>query len=220
MIRFTLAGFPVTVEPWFFIMAWMIGRGIPDPLGQLVWVLTVFAGVLLHELGHASAARRLGARPEIVLHTFGGLTSWRPVRRMTTAQEIGVTAAGPAVGIALGVTFMALLGTLPTEGLATRALEFAVWVNLGWGVLNLLPVLPLDGGTIVAAAAGAVAGRSGRLAARGLSVTLTLALAVWAVTAFDWFYLLLGGWLTYINVQALRRELAPPPPPAPPAPEQ
>lgn len=212
MIRFAVAGFPVTVEPWFFLVAWMLGYGaIPDLPGQAVWIAAVFVGVLLHELGHAAAARRLGARPEITLHAMGGLTSWRPLRPMTTWQEVGVTAAGPAVGITVGVLLIAAQVALAPGGMAARAIDFAVWVNLGWGVLNLMPVLPLDGGTIVAAAAGAVAGRNGRLAARVLSVALTLALAVWALTAFRWFYLLLGAWLTAINWQALRRELAPPP---------
>jgi stage IV sporulation protein FB len=229
MLRFSLAGFPVTVQPWFFLMAWLIGRSIPDLPGQLLWIAVVFLGVLLHELGHALAARRLGFRPEITLHAMGGLTSWRPTRRVTPWQEIGITFAGPAVGIAIGLAaLVAGSGALPAEGgglpaplsMTGRVLEFAVWVNLGWGVLNLLPVLPLDGGSIVATGAAALFGRSGRIGARVFSVVLTVALAAWGAVSLDLFLGLLGLWLTWINWQALRRELSPPAPPPPPAPPE
>ena len=46
-----------------------------------------------------------------------------------------------------------------------RVLNDVMWVNLGWGVLNLLPILPLDGGHIASSVAELVAGRKGRLAA-------------------------------------------------------
>jgi len=207
MLRFTFAGFPVAVQPWFFVMAWLIGRGIPDLPGQLLWIGVVFVGVLLHELGHAVAARRLGFAPEITLHMMGGLTSWRPTRF-----------AGPAVGIAIGIAaLVARHGGLAAPATVTgRVLDFAVWVNLGWGVLNLLPVLPLDGGSIVATAATALLGRRGRIGARVLSVVLTVALAVWGAVSLDLFLGLLGVWLTRFNWRALRHELSPPAPPPPP----
>ncbi len=222
MLRFSLAGFPVTIQPWFFVMAWWLGySSIPDVPGQLLWIGVVFLGILLHELGHALAARRLGLHPEITLHTFGGLTSWRPTRRVSPWQEIGITFAGPAVGIAIGLAALAARhgGLAAPFTVAGRVLEFAVWVNLGWGVLNLLPVLPLDGGSIVATAATALFGRRGRIGARVFSVVLTVALAAWGAVSLDLFLGLLGLWLTAINWQALRRELAPPLPPPPHTPE-
>jgi stage IV sporulation protein FB len=214
MLRFSLAGFPVTVQPWFFVMAWLIGRSIPDLPGQLLWIVVVFVGVLLHELGHAVAARRAGFRPEITLHAMGGLTSWRPTRSLSPWQEVGITFAGPAVGIVIGLAALAARhgGLAAPFTVAGRVLEFAVWVNLGWGVLNLLPVLPLDGGSIVSTVATALFGRTGRIGARIFSVVLTVALGIWGAVSLDLFLGLIGLWLTAVNWQALRRDLAPPPP--------
>jgi membrane-associated protease RseP (regulator of RpoE activity) len=83
-----------------------------------------------------------------------------------------------------------------------------LWVNLGWGVLNLLPILPLDGGHILASVAEIVAGRRGRFAARIFSIVLTVTIGLWALLAGQWWILILGIVLTFANVQGLRSEMA------------
>jgi membrane-associated protease RseP (regulator of RpoE activity) len=87
-------------------------------------------------------------------------------------------------------------------------LDFVLWVNLGWGVLNLLPILPLDGGHIASSLAGMVAGHRGRVAARVFSITLTVTIGLWALLAGQWWIAVLGVVLTYANVQGLRAETA------------
>ena len=89
-----------------------------------------------------------------------------------------------------------------------RLLHFVVWVNLGWGVLNLLPILPLDGGHITASVAEMVAGRRGRFGARIFSVVLTVVIGLWALVAGQWWILILGIVLTFANIQGLRAEMA------------
>ena len=67
------------------------------------WVAIMFAGVLMHELGHALTARAFGQRPFITLHGLGGLTTWRATGAMSPGRRLLIAAAGPSVGIAIGV---------------------------------------------------------------------------------------------------------------------
>ena len=88
-----------------------------------------------------------------------------------------------------------------------RVINSALWVNLGWGILNLLPILPLDGGHITESVAGMVAGRNGRIAARIFSIVRTVVIGLWAVVAGEWWILILAFVLTFANVQGLRAKL-------------
>jgi Zn-dependent protease len=208
--RFRIFGFPLHIDPWFFLTAWLIG-GRQEPLWMIVWVLVVLVGVLAHELGHAFVGRRLGLDPWIRLFAFGGMTAWRRSRPLSSGQQILISAAGPAVGIAIGVSVLVAMRTGVFAGASpavVHVLENVLWVNLGWGVLNLLPILPLDGGHIAASIATIFLGAKGRIGARVLSVVLTVAIGLWALTAGEWWMLMLGVFLTVSNVQGLRTELA------------
>jgi membrane-associated protease RseP (regulator of RpoE activity) len=203
-------GFPLRVDPFFFVTAWLIG-GRQEPLWMLVWVLVVLTGVLAHELGHAFAGRRLGLEPWIRLMAFGGMTGWTRPRRLTAGQQIVISAAGPAVGISIGGGVLAarfagvFAGASPA---VLQVLDYVLWVNLAWGILNLLPILPLDGGHILSSVAGLVAGRNGRIAARVFSIILTVVIGLWALLAGEWWIAILGVVLTIANVQGLRAEMA------------
>jgi len=202
-------GFPLRIDLFFFVTAALIGR--QEPLWTLVWVVVVLIGVLAHELGHAFAGRRLGLEPWIQLMAFGGMTGWMRPRPLTAGQKILISAAGPAVGISIGgaVLVAGFAGVFAGASPAVlRVLNFVVWVNLGWGVLNLLPILPLDGGHILASVAGLVAGRNGRIAALIFSIVLTVAIGLWALSAGQWWIGILGVVLTIANVQGLRAEMA------------
>jgi membrane-associated protease RseP (regulator of RpoE activity) len=203
-------GFPLRIDPFFFVTAWLIG-GRQEPQWMLIWVVVVLAGVLAHELGHAFAGRRLGLEPWIRLMAFGGMTGWTRPRPLTSGQRILISAAGPAVGISIGgaVLVASLAGVFAGASPAViRVLDFVLWVNLGWGVLNLLPILPLDGGHILASVAEMVAGRNGRIAARVFSIVLTVVIGLLALLTGQWWILILGIVLTFANVQGLRAEMA------------
>lgn len=203
-------GFPLHIDPWFFLTAWLIG-GRQEPLWMVVWVLVVLVGIVAHELGHAFVGRKLGMEPWIRLFAFGGMTSWSRPRPLSSGQQIMISVAGPAVGIAIGgsVLVAAQAGLLAGASPAVvRVLEDVLWVNLGWGVLNLLPILPLDGGHIAASVATIFLGAKGRIGARVISVVLTVAIGLWALTAGQWWIMVLGAVLTVSNVQALRAEMA------------
>lgn len=149
--NFTVQGVRVRVNPWFWLIAAMIGWqvGQRDPTGLLFGIAIVFGSILAHELGHALTGRRYGSRPEgIILYGFGGLAL--PTVRLPAKKRMREIAAGPAVSLALGVISFLLLQIAPRGNLAL-VLYFSFWINLIWGLFNLVPVWPLDGGQMMEA---------------------------------------------------------------------
>ena len=108
---------------------------------------------LLHELGHAVAARATGARAEISLDFLAGYASFVPTRPLKRWERAGISFAGPGIQIAVSVIILVAMGVHPLHpGIhssdAARALW---WAGPVIGTFNLLPILPFDGGNIVLA---------------------------------------------------------------------
>ncbi|NUQ84277.1 MAG: site-2 protease family protein [Anaerolineales bacterium] len=176
-LRFSIAGIPVRVHPLFWLIALLLGSS-GDLLTIPIWIFVVFVSILIHELGHAFAFRRYGMDSHIVLHIAGGLTvpestpwgrGWANVAP-SPRQQIVISLAGPLAGflfaalVIAGVFFSGgtvlttmLFGFLPLP--LTPILPFGgrilgvfaamlLWVNIFWGLINLLPVYPLDGGQV------------------------------------------------------------------------
>lgn len=140
-----LFGFPIRANLSFLLMlgAVLLWMGGLQGLGV---TLLAFGSVLLHELGHALMARRLGVPvSDIELHFFGGAARMTEQPR-TPGDEIAIAAAGPAVSFALaglGLGLAALTGATVFGLLAI--------VNLIIGAFNLIPAFPSDGGRILRA---------------------------------------------------------------------
>lgn len=229
MLRFHVGPFPVTVEVSFLLSAVLLrmGYGVAE---LLAWVFVVFVSVLVHELGHAVFARMLGGRPEITLQAFGGLTVPRVPRRLSALESIGLSFAGPLAGLLLGVlATVVLVARLPAlQALATEAplrlfsevmrhragqqpvddllFTFAS-TSVWWTVLNLLPILPLDGGNIVAAVIAGVRKKPSYFAAAVLSAVLAAGMAGVAFLVWGNFFMgLLFGLFAFSNVARARAE--------------
>jgi len=150
-IRFRVGPIPVRVHPFF----WMTGIFIVwnpyqhDPPMLLMAVLAVFLSVLIHELGHATMTRLFGWPSEIVLGFLGGYAT---TARTSTGRNLVVLFAGPVAGFSLAAAaYLGLLGLARVDEVPQRVaqtLGFLVFINIAWSVLNLVPVLPLDGGQI------------------------------------------------------------------------
>lgn len=212
-MEFRLFGIPIRVNPFFLLLAAYIGYvNRPDGADEIaalaVTVPLVFAAVLAHELGHAFAGRVFGLTPRIDLHGFGGLTSWSgAARRLSPWRSMLVSFAGPLVGIAFGVPALVWwIVAEPPGALAVFALEMFVFVNLGWGVLNLVPMMPLDGGNIMAAFFELFAEGKGRIAARWVSLLVSGAILAWAFTTMNIWILVLVGFMAWSNWRALQAE--------------
>lgn len=204
-LRFRLWGIPVRVE-WIALL-WPAAIGLT--FGNL-WVtlgcVVVFVGsVLIHELGHAAAFRRWGVQPSIVLHVMGGVTMGEGVIDKRS-RRIAISLAGPVAEIVLfGLPGLVLLSVTDVAEPWDALLAWAVVINLVWAGVNLLPMLPLDGGLITSELIDAVRPGQGVRLTRILSVGVAAAGAVvawWMGLLIVGFFALFLGWE---NVTALRR---------------
>lgn len=196
-LRFTLLGIPVRVHPMFWLFSAVMGWDGHDPNYMLLWIICVFVSILVHEFGHALTARFFGWPPEVVLYTFGGYASYTPTWGYTTARRVMVLLAGPGAGFVLyGIVWLvekllvqSQVLPLPARFLAwdysaPRELRYSSFVlvqmefvNLWWGLVNLLPVYPLDGGQISREALTHFRFRD------GLEMSLKLSLLVGAIVS-------------------------------------
>ncbi len=155
-LQFRCFGIPVRVTPWFFLSSVLFGRswledGKPEYL--ISWVICMFMSILVHEMGHAVTANIFGWPPSIILYHMGGLAMFHPDRNYSPWRSMAVSFAGPLAGFFLFATVIVIDIALHVSGhppndvgrMAIAQLEF---VNLWWGLVNLLPVFPLDGGRI------------------------------------------------------------------------
>jgi Zn-dependent protease/CBS domain-containing protein len=177
------ATFPLLVA-WVAFNAWRAERSLPAVLEGVLFLLVLFACVVLHEYGHALMARRYGIRTEdITLLPIGGLAR---LERMPDKpmQEFWVALAGPAVNVFIAIVLFAglaitsnvpLLSTL--SSMNGTFFERLLMVNVSLVLFNLLPAFPMDGGRIVRAllATRMESVRATRIAARlgkGMAVLL------------------------------------------------
>jgi stage IV sporulation protein FB len=79
----------------------------------------------------------------------------------------------------------------------------AIWINVGWSILNLIPVLPLDGGNVTASVFELFSPRNGRRVANVISIVLAGALGLWGLSSGYLFGALVAAGLIWVNVAEL-----------------
>ena len=151
-MRWNMLGVYVRVNPWFWVMSALLGQSALHEGFEylLLWIGCVFVSILCHELGHVFMGRLFGADGYIVLFSFGGLAVGSSNLR-SRWQRILVYLAGPLaqlliVGVVWGA--MSLRGDRELAPLAKQAVFNLTVINLYWALLNLVPILPLDGGRV------------------------------------------------------------------------
>jgi Zn-dependent protease len=162
-----LAGIDLYVHATFLLLvAWVALREYPYGVAaigtSLVYIVALFAIVVMHELGHALTARRYGILTrDIILLPIGGVARLERMPR-DPRQELLVALAGPAVNVGIAIVLYGLLrltGSPPAADLytvdllsSTRAFVYQlVLVNIMLAVFNLLPAFPMDGGRVLRA---------------------------------------------------------------------
>jgi Zn-dependent protease len=206
----TFSGIPVNLH-WTFLallgfvaLSQLVSTGsVAVALSGVLFVAAIFACVVLHEFGHALAARRYGiGTRDVTLLPIGGIARLDRMPR-DPRQELWVALAGPAVNIAIaGLLGIWLFLTGPAAGVGTGLMggSFAarlLSVNIALVVFNMLPAFPMDGGRVLRAL---LAQRIGHLKAtdvaakigRGVAVVFGIIGLLWnpmliLIAFFVWF---------------------------------
>ncbi len=233
-LNFTLLGIPVRIHPLFWLVTAALGYAPNVGAAELLtWMVAVLLSILVHELGHAGVMRAYGLQPWITLYGMGGLTSYDPSRSSgskgtDTLGQILISLAGPAAGFLLAAVLAAglllaerggyagyLLFANPFRlrpyviGLANlrlgQFLNDLFFICTLWGLVNLLPIYPLDGGHISREILLRFFGRRGIRLSLMLSIVVAGLMAVYGIVKWhDWFLALLFGYFAYSSYATLQ----------------
>lgn len=193
-----VAGSEIRIHLTFFLLLLWIGiahfqaGGAAAATEGVLFIIAVFACVVLHELGHALAARRYGiVTPRITLLPIGGVAELErmPEKPM---EEVVVAIAGPLVNVVIAAVLIAILGAVPDvstiaaiENPSFGFIARLAVVNIVLVLFNLIPAFPMDGGRVLRAL---LATRFSRVRATEIAAT------VGQITAFLFGFLgLLSG---------------------------
>lgn len=235
-LNFSLGPFWVRIHPFFWLVGVLLGpwrSGRPDVVKlMLIWMAAFSVSILIHELGHALVMRAYGFRPWITLYGLGGLTSRGHLnsyasRQLSAGGEVLILAAGPTAGfLVAGLVVVPLLlvghpikvvfgdglpyiqwGAVVGSLYLTELLNYLVMVNVYWGILNLMPVYPLDGGQITREILVATSPQEGIRQSLVLSIATAVVLALIGLMQgrHGIFLALLFGYLAWVNYATLQR---------------
>lgn len=213
-LKFRLFGTPIRVHVLFLLTILLFWSMLQtDDWATLpIFAALVFQGVLCHELGHAFAGRAFGLEPIIDLTAFAGVTRWKKGKTLSPGKNLVISVAGPIVGITLGGLALIALGVLqpPEDSLLQFTLWWSVLINLGWSLLNLAPILPLDGGNAMASIFQMFSKKKGMRFARYVSLVfiggIAAVLLATGLAENAIFIMVFLGLFGFLNVQALRFE--------------
>lgn len=185
-----LFGIPVYVSVYWFVIAGVFiviyANDLSSSLGgstryvvAAAFVVLLYLSVLVHELSHSVVARGYGLPVRrILLYPLGGISE---IERepQTPIREFLVSAAGPALSLALGAVGWALTSVV-SDGVSGSLVRQLMYANIIVGIFNLLPGLPLDGGRMLRAVIWKITGRpaTATIAAAWVGRALAVALLV------------------------------------------
>jgi len=201
-IRWRILGTGFCIQPSFWLMSLLFGYVIliwgghghaqASPITYLaLWVVCTFVSVLLHELGHMTAARIFGQRSNIILSNMGGLTIGN-FAALARWQRIVVSLAGPGIGFAV-YFFLRFMEAqimqrdhriLTNHELVADGYRFLILMTLVWNLFQLIPIIPLDGGMVMREIVEWIFRRHGVTLAYALSLMVALSIIAYSGVLF------------------------------------
>ncbi len=170
----------IVIQPFFWLFAALIGwLNSQSVVGTLIWIGIIMLSVLFHEFGHALSAVFFRQKAQIQLVALGGVTTYQGPK-LKFWQQFLIVLNGPLAGIAL--FFLATLFLLLPLSATVRGVVATIRiVNLFWSFVNLLPVLPLDGGQLLRIAL------EGFFGVKGYKASLVIGMAFAVLLSFYFF---------------------------------
>jgi Zn-dependent protease/tetratricopeptide (TPR) repeat protein len=209
-VSFGLLGIQIRVAPSFLIFQMGLAAYITVTLptsGALKLLAValigavVFISVIVHEMGHALAARRAGLDPEVTLTWFGGFTQF--VANVGPGRRLWISAAGVVYQAAMAGIVWVLIqqGLFVGEDLPKALAEAFVWFNLVMAGVNLIPIGGMDGGAILGSVLELLRVPRPRLVLLIIYGLGGAALTIWALAASEWVLMFVGLYITYAGVR-------------------
>ena len=144
-----IAGIQLRIHVTFLLLLGLLALG---SAGAALFLLLLFLCVVLHEFGHAFAAKAFGINtPDITLLPIGGVAR---LERMPEEpmQELVIAVAGPAVNVIIAACLFLTGGSFVYPPNATSSLiDVVVTINVVLLLFNLIPAFPMDGGRVLRA---------------------------------------------------------------------
>lgn len=190
-----LSVFPNSYPQWATVTHWVVAA---------VAALALFASVLAHELAHSFVALAKGLQVRsITLFIFGGASNLE-TDTQKPGDEFQVSIAGPLMSLLIGgLALFAERSMAPGEAQPIDALiRYLGFMNVGVGLFNLLPGLPLDGGRVLRSIIWKATGNMERatvMAGRAGQVVGWLIVAYGIYVMIDRGSILSGLWLAFIG---------------------
>ena len=202
----SIGGTSIDIDVTFFLLIFLFAvqdydRGLAY---ALIWAPVIFISILFHELAHAAMIAMFGyGSSHIVLGGMGGVTINE--RRARPWQDMLISAVGPASSFLLAFICFQIVYRVPvarTDAMLNAFLPLMVSVGVIWGIFNLLPVPPLDGGK-------ALRNLLRTFLRESLAFTISIWIAfvvgalaiVYGIFSKDYFIALIFGWFTFNNFQ-------------------
>ena len=206
-VNFKFDRFPVRIHPFFWLIAALITWVQGNLAATVVGIACVALSILVHEYGHAAMARKYGCRNvRMLLHGMGGLAMYNG--RPKPLESIVISLAGPGAGFLLGGVIFVLFRVLeldPGNYLMHHAVSLLLFFNVVWGLLNLVPLYPLDGGQVSMTFLQMKMGHRGRQLALKISIATGIGLGLLAVMAGQIFLAMFAGMFAWENWQMMQR---------------
>jgi len=205
------------------------GLGESVVMLMLIWMVAFCVSIFVHELGHALVMRLYGFRPWITLYGLGGLASHHGelYGRSKGSEPLGkilTSLAGPGAGFLLAAAVAGIVmlsgnpvavefgppygitagAFIPGSFRLTIFVFYLLNVNLLWGILNLMPVYPLDGGQISRELFLLGNPHEGIRRSLMLSIICGAGIAIYALMGKHLFAALLFGYLAYSSYATLQ----------------
>ena len=207
----TISEIPVRIHLTFFLLllyvAFVETGGGGGPLDRVLYVVGLFACVVLHELGHALTARMYHIRTsDIVLYPFGGVATLLGEGR--PKEEFFIALAGPVVNLGLAVLCGAFAGFNLSASIASveGMLGHLCIANLALALFNLIPALPMDGGRVLRALLALMGVRQATAIAARLSQVLCVLMGIVAILGNNIILMLISFIVFSYAVQEHMRE--------------
>ncbi|MCB1275316.1 site-2 protease family protein [Prosthecobacter sp.] len=193
---FTFAGTQVRVHITFFLLllfvasqSFLSGQGVSAALESTLFIITMFACVVLHEFGHVLAARGYGIQtPDITLLPIGGVARLERMPRKPS-QEFVVAISGPMVNVIIAAAIWLGLGVTTRVHPGFDFLQSGHFFQklMAWNIImvvfNMIPAFPMDGGRVLRAVLAmfmeySAATRWAASLGQGISILVVIAMLV------------------------------------------